>query len=412
MHTLRRTKMEGWFEYYREVCPVCHKTGGCIRNEDGDVVGCIRVESKKVFSKSPLTYLHFLNEKQKKVTGKWVEKQVSKIDDQFLDLMYNGLIQNKLPLLNEHREQLKSPNRGLMDSQIDIRGYRSVTKGLASKIVAPTPLKGVPGFYENNGQWKLVHGIEGMLIPYRNVYNEIVGYQIRVDNPRPEISYIENNIPNCRMHLKEDGHTVLALLEGGEILGEKQMNIGDEFVMEYHGLKTHIRLKKGNRYFWLSSAKWNLGCSPDAPIHVAIPSARLKKLEENPSQYREPLRAKSVWITEGALKADIAADHISKAFTPEQIAMLGDTFVATSGVQSWASILPVLKELGVEQVNIAFDMDMLTNQYVKQAVTQLLNALKKEKLLINYVVWNTKDGKGIDDLLVMSKRPQVRRIGN
>lgn len=111
-------------------------------------------------------------------------------------------------------------------------------------------------------------------------------------------------------------------------------------------------------------------------------------------------------------KADIAADHISKAFTPEQIAMLGDTFVATSGVQSWASILPVLKELGVEQVNIAFDMDMLTNQYVKQAVTQLLNALKKEKLLINYVVWNTKDGKGIDDLLVVSKRPQVRRIGN
>lgn len=69
MNTLRRTKMEGWFEYYREVCPICHKSGGCIRNEEGDVVGCIRVESKKVFSKNPLTYLHFLNEKQKK--GVW-----------------------------------------------------------------------------------------------------------------------------------------------------------------------------------------------------------------------------------------------------------------------------------------------------------------------------------------------------
>ncbi|MGE7692285.1 DUF3854 domain-containing protein [Lysinibacillus sp. NPDC097214] len=412
MQTLRRTKMEGWFEYYREVCPICHKTGGCIRNEEGDLVGCIRVESKKVFSQSPLTYLHFLNDKQKKVTGQWVEKQVTKIDDQFLGLMYNGLIQNQLPLLKEHSEQLKMPNRGLMDYQIVSRGYRSITRSLTNKVVSPTQLKGVPGFYENNGQWKLVNGIEGMLIPYRNVYNEIVGYQIRVDNPRPEISFIENNIPNLQMFLKNDGYTVLALLEGGEVIGEKHMNIGDEYIVEYKGQKTHIRLKQGNRYFWLSSAKKNLGCSPDGPVHISIPSERLKKLEENPSEYREPLRAKSVWLTEGGLKADIAADHISKAFTPEQIAKLGDTFVATAGVQSWANILPVLKELGAEQVNIAFDMDMLTNVYVKQAVTQLLTALKAEKYLINYVVWNSQDGKGIDDLFLASKRPQVRRIGN
>lgn len=110
------------------------------------------------------------------------------------------------------------------------------------------------------------------------------------------------------------------------------------------------------------------------------------------------------------LKGDIAHAHMKNAFTQDELNKIGDTFLSVAGVTSWANLLPVLENIGAEQVTIAFDMDMLANEYVKNAVSQLLAALKEKRYTINYASWSQNDGKGIDDVLLNSKRPKVRRI--
>lgn len=414
MSTLRPTKLKGWYEYYRECCPICHKTGGCMRNEEGDTVACIRVPSEKIFSKKFESYLHFLDEnKGTRITETWEEtKQHKKLDSQFLNMIYRNLLLSNLSLTPNHTKHLTAANRGLNLEQIQVRGYKSLTWDAIRALTFPKAnLGGVPGLYKDeNGQWK-IHGMEGILIPYRNQFNEIVGFQIRVDNPRNDVSIEKSDFPSLHAIVKKDNTTVQVLVDG-EIIQEVKMSLGQKLPIHYNGQRGTIKLKEGKRYFWLSSSKKNEGCGAGdpPPIHVAIPSNRLSIIESVESDFREPLKAKSVWITEGALKADIAAEHIHRAFTDDQINTLGDTVIAIPGVNTWTNVMPILKDMSVEQVNIAFDMDVFTNEDVKRSLLGFVEALKGEKYTINYVVWNSKDGKGIDDLFVNQRKPQVRRI--
>lgn len=412
MRTLRQTKIPGWFEYYREVCPICHKTGGCIRNDEGDAVGCIRVPSEKIFGRNPMTYLHVLQEKQAFVKADSLEQGSQRLPDFQLDMLYRAYIQRQFPLLPHHVEALQSYPRNLTGEQIETKGYCSITRNFASTFHVQGAPKGLPGFYLDNDTWKIVNGLEGILIPYRNVFNEIVGYQIRVDNPRNEVSIIQNNIEGLNLYLKNDNVTCIASVNG-EVFAEVILHMGVEtpiYLNEHQ--QVVVKLKNGNRYWWLSSAKKHLGCGASGAVHLAMPSARLKVVESEQiiSDTRTAIRAENVWITEGALKGDIAAEHISKAFSQSMIEKLGDTFLCVAGVNSWSAIMPVLKELGTKQVTIAFDMDMLSNEQVKMSIQHLLQALKNERFVINYAVWNVSDGKGIDDLFANYKKPQIRRM--
>jgi len=414
MQTLRPTKIPGWFEYYREYCPICGHTGGCMRNEEGDTAVCIRVESDKVFSQKFVSYLHFLDEKKgQRITGKWEGiKQHKKLDDQNLNQLYRNLLLNRLSISSNHLAHLTAPNRGLTLEQIQVRGYKSLEWGAIKNLSFPNlNLGGLPGLYKDEqGQWKL-HAMEGILIPYRNQFNEIIGFQIRVDNPRNSVSIEKGNFPSLNAYVKKDNKTV-QILVNGEIIQEIELQVGQEVPINYNGQTGSVKLKKGLRYFWLSSANKNEGCGAGdpTPYHVSIPSNRLEIIEKTETDIRSSLKAKSVWITEGALKADIAAEHIHRAFTSEQISFLGDTFIAIPGVNTWANVMSVLKDMGVEQVNVAFDMDVFSNEDVKRNLLSFVEALKAEHYTINYVVWNQKDAKGLDDLFVSSLKPQVRKI--
>lgn len=414
MQTLRRTKMEGWYEYYRECCPVCGHTGGCMRNEEGDTVVCIRVPSEKVFSNKFFSYLHFLDEKKgPRITEKWEGvKQHKKLDAQFLNQLYRNLLLERLSLSENHLAHLTAPDRGLSIEQIQSRGYKSLDWGTIKSLTFPNAnIGGLPGLYKDEkGQWRL-HAMEGILIPYRNQFNEIVGFQIRVDNPRNTVTMQKENFPSLNAYVKKDNKTVQILVDG-EIIQEVEMNVGQELPIHYQGQHGTVKLKKGLRYFWLSSAKKNEGCGAGdpTPVHVAIPSKRLTVLENMETDMRTSLKAKSVWITEGALKADIAVDHIHRAFTVEQIQMLGDTMIGTPGVNTWGETLPVLEDMGVEQVTIAIDMDAFTNEDVKMQLQAFVEALKVKKYVINYAVWHQKDGNGIDNLFLNGLKPKVRKI--
>lgn len=102
---------------------------------------------------------------------------------------------------------------------------------------------------------------------------------------------------------------------------------------------------------------------------------------------------KTVYLTEGALKADIA--H----------ALSGKAFIAVSGVNNiecLSETLQLLKSKGVERIVETFDMDKLTNDYVAKAAEKVCDIVLQEKLEIKRLRWDI-NFKGIDDFLKAKK---------
>ena len=137
---------------------------------------------------------------------------------------------------------------------------------------------------------------------------------------------------------------------------------------------------EGPKYCWLSSGDRDSGTKANAVYHVAGPRAG----------YR-------VWITEGPLKADIAA------------ARLGETVVAVPGVNCWrrSGLAQGLKARGFREAIVAFDADAVANEHVARAAVRLSEALKDQGLRVRYAVWDVARGKGLDDLLLNGGEPRI-----
>lgn len=124
------------------------------------------------------------------------------------------------------------------------------------------------------------------------------------------------------------------------------------------------------RYKWLSSRGFNSGCSPGSPVHVA------GKASIN----------SEVWITEGPLKADIAA------------LKLGRLILAVAGVGNWPGVIPIMRVLRPERAIIAFDMDKVSNPTVKLHSEALMACLIRQGIRTFEADWD-EHFKGLDDLL-------------
>jgi len=426
----RRTKLEGWYEFMKQTCPICNKTGGCIIHESGEKVACIRVPSEIQFGKGALpSWLHFIKDgvKVDVSTSYKVAPTRSKLPDQMLHHIYSAMMKHDLTALTrEHMNHLTS--RGISKETIDVRGYCSfpekpwivakeiIPEQLANRLEDPKFPMGIPGFYKNQYGWTIA-GNEGILIPYRNEHNWIVGFQIRIDHPKNDVEVNSINFPGLMARVKEQPNLVQVFDDEGEVILERHFELNEQIEIKKNGKVGTVRLKKGQRYFWLSSANKKCGASAGEPIpvHVAVPTQRLKAwnsavekdLKNNSSDIHTTLKAENVWITEGALKADIAVDHIAKAFN-EEIKEVGDTFLAVPGANSWRSLIPVLDNMGVKRVNIAFDMDAIFNEHVKMHFKNMVAELKN-KYDVFVALWNPKN-KGIDDLLTRGIKPQLRKI--
>lgn len=96
-------------------------------------------------------------------------------------------------------------------------------------------------------------------------------------------------------------------------------------------------------------------------------------------------------ITEGELKADIAANY------------LGMRVLAVPGVVSWRPVATLLNTLGIEKVLFAYDADQHFNPNVAKAAGQAKDDLHKNNIQVVDLLWPTviKQGKpwpkGIDD---------------
>ena len=158
------------------------------------------------------------------------------------------LLLEQLSLSPRHKAHLLSPKRGLTDAQIERFGFKStppsfLCRGLAERLLAKgCTLQGVPGFYQ---------GEDGK-------------WTVNFSNRTSGIL-----IPAVGM----DG-----LLCGMQILLDRPLRDKDD-----------PPEKKGAKYIWFSSNDRLMGVTSGSPVHFV----------------GDPF-AKTVYVTEGLLKADIA----------------------------------------------------------------------------------------------------------
>lgn len=252
---------------------------------------------------------------------------------------YTALL-SMLTLNSKHREHLRTV-RGLTDEQIEGFGFKSTPPSrmchtLTERLIKQgCTVKGVPGFFINDYGKWTV-----------KFYNRTSGIII----PIREI----------------DG-----LIHGLQIRLDTPIKDKDD-----------PPEKAGTKYLPLSSTGKNMGTSAGSPVHfVGDPHARV------------------VYVTEGALKADIC--H----------ALTGRAFAATIGannVSALDGLFAHLKQNGVQEIVEADDMDKFHNKMVHNGAVKICQMAEKNGLLCQRLVWNPNH-KGMDDWLLARRRRKNTR---
>ena len=351
--TTRRIR-NGWISATRDApCPVCHRTR-CGVSPDGTRVWCFRVESDSVRTNRLGAFLHVLADPPPGWTpppappaeGKGAQRK----QPDHLDKVYRKFLK-RLSLARHHHEGLQA--RGLRNAEITRHGYRSLpARGKAAICrsmlaqLGDRALIGVPGFFwrtynHGGGGWTFSSGHQDILgVPVEDADGRIQGLMLRRNNTddRPD----------------EDGPP---------------------------------------KYWWFSSAskpKGNpngTGASPGAPVHVARP--------------KRPRDAR-IFITEGALKANIAAER------------LGAVVLGVAGVGQWRTVPEIIRTLGGKQaiVVITYDADQRYKPQVRHHSKALADALALAGHRVYQAVWDEVHGKGIDDLVVTGGAPSIEPWGH
>lgn len=210
--------------------------------------------------------------------------------------------------------------RGLTKQQVVERRFKSLPfksrihlyKEL-ERLFGIELLKTVPGIIFKDNRWTL-GGAAGMIIPVRNVSGEIIALLVKSDKP-----------------------------------------------------------VDGNKYLWLSSAKYK-GPGPGAPPHIPV---QLVGGEGS-----------VVHIVEGVLKAEI--------FT----ALSREPSIGISGVGNWKPAIEILQQFKVEKVILAIDGDAADNVRVAQPLLEMFKELSSKGFKVGYKAWDFRVAKGIDDALI------------
>lgn len=413
---LRRTRHEGWYEIM-SACPICGHKGWCGINKELTIVHCMRVPSDQ-FRDTAIgrQYIHYLD--PDRVPKSKVEIEIVKLaekkPDYHLNRVYRALM-TELGLSGFHLDHLQN-DRKMSAEAIRLREYRTmpdrdryrVAKRVISRLNHQDDLLGVPGFFVAEGTygpyWTMA-GESGLMIPFRSIRNEILGWQIRVDHVPLELSLkghikgeiLEEVTPDdsgrrrAKCSLKIQNKSLEVILTEKE--KKECFSKSGEFVFS-------VELKQAQRYWWWSSSSKPNGSSIGSPLpyHLALPYPCLKYWEvgEDPSGL---IDCEEVWITEGPIKADIAADKMVKPF------------IAIPGAGAFQLALEPLIALGCRHVVLAYDADVVTTPEVQRSLEMCAQFFADETdMSLSLAMWDISQGKGIDDLLANELIPQVSKI--
>jgi DNA primase len=149
---------------------ICKNTWSEIQAQDGRYIHILKPNSQRLYVPTAAT--------PKVVIG------TEQADADRLNAVYCAMLSH-LKLSPAHGDELLV-RRGLSDMTIAKNLYASVpdeVKGnrLARALARFFDLKGIPGFYRQEGSWRLNTRSQGFYIPYRDERGRIVGLQIRRD---------------------------------------------------------------------------------------------------------------------------------------------------------------------------------------------------------------------------------------
>lgn len=266
--------------------------------------------------------------------------QSQRASNQAIHQTYSLLLE-LLPLSEKHRQHLRSPKRGLTDEQIDSLGYKStppafLCRSLTEQLLAKgCTVQGVPGFYQ-----------------------------------------LEDGSWSVRFSKRTSGIIIPArgidsLIHGLQLLLD--VPIKD---------KNDPPEKTGAKYIWLSSSNKKMGITSGSPIHfVGNPFAR------------------TVYVTEGLLKADIA--HI----------LMERSFVAIAGANNVSRlnlIFALLAQNGTELIVEAHDMDKYSNEAISKGASKIYLMAQEHGMECRRLTWNP-NYKGVDDWQLALRRQEIQK---
>ncbi len=263
-----------------------------------------------------------------------VVSQAEKASADEIHRTFSALL-SMLTLNSAHREHLRTV-RGLTDEQIEGFGFKSTPPPRMCRVLTQQlmqrgyTVQGVPGFYINDYGKWTV-----------KFYQRTSGIII----PLQEI----------------DG-----LIHGLQIRLDTPIKDKDD-----------PPEKVGTKYLPLTSSGKQMGTGSGSPVHFV-----------------GDLCAHAVYVTEGALKADIC--H----------ALTGRTFVATIGANNVApldSLFALLKQNGVQEIVEADDMDKFHNAAVHNGAMKICRMAEEHDIACRRLIWNP-NYKGMDDWLLAQRR--------
>ncbi len=251
-----------------------------------------------------------------------------------------SLLLGMLTLSVAHRERLRK--RGLSDGQIDSLGYKSTPSPYLCLSYTERLLKqgcmvqGVPGFYLN-----------------------------------------DDGKWTVKFHKRTAGILIPAKGIDGLIRGAQirlDIPIKD---------KEDDPEKEGTKYLWLSSSNKNMGVTSGSPVHfVGDPFSR------------------TVYVTEGILKADVANFLMNRSFA------------AIAGANNTGQLDPLFALLahnGTQLIVEAEDMDKFRNEHVVKGTSKIYLMARKYKMDSQRLTWNP-NYKGVDDWqLALKKKTEMRK---
>lgn len=246
-----------------------------------------------------------------------------------------------LTLSEKHRNHLKE-KRGLSDEQIKYLGYKST-----------------PPFY--NGRLLVDH-----LIANGCTVEGVPGFYKR--DGKWTINFTSNTSGILLPVRGIDG-----LIHGFQI--RLDMPIKN---------KNDVSDKEGTKYIWLSSSGKYMGTSSGSPVHfVGNPFSR------------------TVYVTEGILKSDIA--HC----------LMNRTFIAIPGANNTAKLdllFAILAQNGTQLIIEAHDMDKYRNEQIEKGASKIFLISKKYGMECRRLIWNP-NYKGIDDWQLALRQKQNMKKG-
>ncbi len=265
--------------------------------------------------------------------------QAELADRQTLHQTYSVML-DMLSLRPAHRAHLQSEKRGLTEGQIDAFRFKStpppfICHSLTEKLLRKgCTVEGVPGFYKDKN---------GKWTARFSTYT--AGILLPV--------------------MGFDG-----LIQGLHIFLDKPMKNKDD-----------PPEATGAKYIWLSSAGKYMGTGSGSPV----------LLVGNPS-------ARTVYVTEGILKAYIAHTVMNR------------TFIASAGSNSLSQMAPLFKLLsnnGTERIIEAQDMDKFSNENVAKSASKIYLLARQNGMEYCRLTWNP-NYKGIDDWQLALRRRDRR----